>query len=84
MDWDTKITQITPADETFSVNFEWEEEVGVPGAFIIKNSHHNEFYLKTVTLEDVPGHGRINFVCNSWVYPSKNYKKDRVFFTNQV
>ncbi|XP_058225411.1 probable linoleate 9S-lipoxygenase 5 [Rhododendron vialii] len=84
LDWDTKITQITAADETFSVNFEWEEEVGVPGAFIIKNSHPNEFYLKTVTLEDVPGHGRIHFVCNSWVYPAENYKKDRVFFTNQT
>ncbi|KAG5541454.1 hypothetical protein RHGRI_021320 [Rhododendron griersonianum] len=78
-----KITHIAAADETFNVNFEWEEEVGVPGAFIVKNSHHNEFYLKTATLEDVPGHGRIHFVCNSWVYPAENYKKDRVFFTNQ-
>ncbi|KAE9459024.1 hypothetical protein C3L33_09070, partial [Rhododendron williamsianum] len=83
LDWDMKITHITAADETFNVNFEWEEEVGVPGAFIVKNSHHNEFYLKTVTLEDVPGHGRIHFICNSWVYPAENYKKDRVFFTNQ-
>lgn len=84
MDWETNITQITAADVTCNVNFEWEEEVGVPGAFIVKNSHHNEFYLKTVTLEDVPGHGRIHFVCNSWIYPAECYKKERVFFTNQV
>ncbi|PSS24579.1 Linoleate 9S-lipoxygenase [Actinidia chinensis var. chinensis] len=83
-DWDTKITALTAPGVTFNVTFEWEEEIGVPGAFIIKNSHHNEFYLKTVTLEDVPGHGRVHFVCNSWVYPASCYKKDRVFFTNQT
>jgi linoleate 9S-lipoxygenase len=83
-DWITKITPLTAADVTFNVNFEWEEEVGVPGALLVKNCHHNEFYLKTVTLEDVPGHGRIHFVCNSWVYPAEYYKNDRVFFTNQT
>ncbi|KAI8027473.1 putative linoleate 9S-lipoxygenase 5 [Camellia lanceoleosa] len=82
-DWITKIT--TPsADVSFNVTFEWDEEVGVPGAFTITNSHHNEFYLKTVTLEGVPDHGQIQFICNSWVYPKKYYEKGRVFFTNQT
>ncbi|OMP05818.1 Lipoxygenase [Corchorus olitorius] len=36
-----------------------------------------------VTLDDVPGHGRIHFVCNSWVYPAHRYKYDRVFFSNK-
>ncbi|KAA8545123.1 hypothetical protein F0562_019988 [Nyssa sinensis] len=62
------------------VKFDWVEELGVPGAFIIKNHHQNEFYLKTLTLEDVPGHGRVLFICNSWVYP----EIDRIFFTNQA
>ncbi|KAL6964783.1 Lox4p [Sarracenia purpurea var. burkii] len=83
-DWITKITPLTAADATFSINFEWKEEIGVPGALVVKNFHHNEFYLKTVTLEDVPCHGRIHFVCNSWVYPAEYYKKDRVFFSNQT
>ncbi|KAK4378958.1 hypothetical protein RND71_000820 [Anisodus tanguticus] len=78
-----KISTLTERDATFSVNFEWNEEIGVPGAFLIKNSHHNEFYLKTLTLDDVPGHGKVYFVCNSWIYHSEYYKKDRVFFANQ-
>ncbi|KAA8536873.1 hypothetical protein F0562_029351 [Nyssa sinensis] len=83
-DWITKITSLTASDSTFNVTFDWDEEIGIPGAFIIKNYHHSEFYLKTLTLEDVPGHGQIHFVCNSWVYPAEYYKKDRVFFTNQT
>ncbi|KAA8536874.1 hypothetical protein F0562_029352 [Nyssa sinensis] len=55
-DWITKITSLTASDSTFNVTFDWDEEIGIPGAFIIKNYHHSEFYLKTLTLEDVPGH----------------------------
>ncbi|KAK4339634.1 hypothetical protein RND71_041096 [Anisodus tanguticus] len=61
-----------------------DEEFGVPGAFIIKNSHFNELFLKSLTLEDVPNHGKIHFVCNSWVYPASKYKSDRIFFANQA
>ncbi|XP_059652432.1 probable linoleate 9S-lipoxygenase 5 [Cornus florida] len=82
-DW-SKITSPTANDSEFSVTFDWDEGIGVPGAFIIRNTHHTELYLKTLTLEDVPGHGRIHFVCNSWVYPVDKYKRDRVFFTNQT
>ena len=83
-DWITTITPLTAGESAFKVNFEWEEEIGVPGAFLIKNNHHSEFYLKTLTLEDVPDEGRIHFVCNSWIYPAKYYQKDRIFFTNKV
>ncbi|MCD7446601.1 Arachidonate 5-lipoxygenase [Datura stramonium] len=31
-----------------------------------------------------PGHGRVCFICNSWIYPSEYYKKDRIFFSNQT
>ncbi|KAE8658363.1 Linoleate 9S-lipoxygenase 5 [Hibiscus syriacus] len=79
--WVTKITPVLAGEATFSVTFEWDESMGVPGVFIIKNKHHSQFYLKTVTLEDVPGHGRVHFVCNSLVYP--RYKYDRVFFSNK-
>ncbi|WCJ43140.1 Linoleate 9S-lipoxygenase 1 [Euphorbia peplus] len=85
-DWnDSTFSSITPGDSVFKVTFEDDDnDIVIPGAFIIKNHHHSEFYLKTVTLEDVPGHGRIHFVCNSWVYPAKRYTKDRVFFTNKT
>ncbi|XP_061972046.1 probable linoleate 9S-lipoxygenase 5 [Populus nigra] len=82
-EWITTITSLTAGESAFKVTFDWDEEIGVPGAFLIRNNHHSEFYLKTVTLEDVPGQGRVHFVCNSWIYPTKRYNYDRVFFTNQ-
>ncbi|KAH0784554.1 hypothetical protein KY290_004152 [Solanum tuberosum] len=83
--WLTHITPIIAGESTFSVTFDWDhKEFGVPGAFIIKNLHLNEFFLKSLTLEDVPNHGNIHFVCNSWVYPSFRYKSDRIFFANQA
>jgi len=79
------LTPLTAGSETaFGVTFDWNEEFGVPGAFIIKNTHINEFFLKSLTLEDVPNHGKVHFDCNSWVYPSFRYKSDRIFFANQV
>jgi linoleate 9S-lipoxygenase len=83
-EWVTTATPLTAGEAAFKVTFDWDEEIGVPGAFLIRNNHLSEFYLKTVTLEGVPGHGRVHFVCNSWIYPAKRYNKDRVFFTNQV
>lgn len=83
--WVSKISSLTTAgDAEFGVTFEWEESMGVPGAFIIRNNHHSQFYLKTLTIEDIPGHGPVTFVCNSWVYPAHRYTQDRVFFTNKV
>ncbi|KAE8728478.1 hypothetical protein F3Y22_tig00004355pilonHSYRG00099 [Hibiscus syriacus] len=79
-------TGISPlaGESKFSVNFDWDEEIGKPGALLIKNNHRTEFYLKSITLENVPGHGRIHFVCNSWVYPDHKYEKPRLFFTNET
>ncbi|KAL2469912.1 Linoleate 9S-lipoxygenase 5 [Abeliophyllum distichum] len=83
--WISKVTSLSAEDEvTFNVTFEWDESIGVPGAFIIRNHHHSQFYLKTVTLEDVPGHDKLHFVCNSWVYPAHRYTYDRVFFVNKT
>ncbi|CAN4108753.1 unnamed protein product [Withania somnifera] len=83
--WLTHITPIVAGESAFSVIFDWDhEQFGVPGAFIIKNLHLNEFFLKSLTLEDVPNHGKIHFVCNSWIYPAFRYKSDRIFFANQA
>lgn len=78
------LPKLGTGDSTFKVEFEWDEEHGVPGAVIVKNKHHFEFYLKSISLDDVPGRGPIHFVCNSWIYPAKKYKYDRVFFSNDV
>lgn len=74
----------TQGELAFSLTHHLDREIGVPGAFLIRNNHHSEFFLKTVTLEDVPGHGQIHFVCNSWVYPAHCYAKDRIFFANKT
>ncbi|CAJ2631629.1 unnamed protein product [Trifolium pratense] len=84
-DWSTTITpSLLAGESTYNITFEWDEEIGTPGAFLIKNNHHSEFYLKSLTLENVPGHGVIHFICNSWVYPSHKYQKDRIFFSNKT
>ncbi|KAL1225430.1 Linoleate 9S-lipoxygenase 1 [Cardamine amara subsp. amara] len=83
-DWITTITSLTAGESAFKVTFDYDADFGYPGAFLIKNSHPSEFYLKSLTLENVPGHGRVHYICNSWVYPAKRYTKDRVFFSNKT
>ncbi|XP_073133793.1 linoleate 9S-lipoxygenase 5-like [Henckelia pumila] len=83
--WVTKITSVSAKnDAEFNVTFNWDESDGVPGAFIMRNHHHSEFYLRSVTLDDVPGYGPVHFVCNSWVFPVHRYKYNRVFFSNKT
>ncbi|XP_022742693.1 probable linoleate 9S-lipoxygenase 5 [Durio zibethinus] len=82
--WNLTCTPLACGDSLYKVSFEWDEEIGTPGAIILRNNHAAEFFLKTITLEDVPGAGRIHFLCNSWVYPDRKYKKPRVFFSNKT
>ncbi|XAR54658.1 Linoleate 9S-lipoxygenase [Bertholletia excelsa] len=84
--WVTMTPSVTAGDVSFDVTFEWDEEaMGTPGALIVRNHHHSEFYLKTVTLHDVVrGRGEVHFLCNSWVYPAHRYNIDRVFFSNET
>ena len=82
--WITTVTPLTAGETAFKVTFNWDEEIGIPGALLVQNNHQSEFYLKTVTLEGVPGLGRAYFVCKSWIYPAKHYSKPRIFFTNKV
>jgi len=83
--WITSLPLITVGESKFNVKFDWEvEKLGVPGAIIVKNNHASEFFLKTITLDDVPGRGTVVFVANSWVYPQRNYRYNRVFFANDT
>ncbi|KAL5218107.1 hypothetical protein ABZP36_018791 [Zizania latifolia] len=71
-------------ESVFRVAFEWDESQGIPGAVIVTNSNRSEFFLKTLTLEGVPGKGTVVFVANSWIYPADNYNYERVFFANDT
>ncbi|KAM0901410.1 hypothetical protein ACQ4PT_019966 [Festuca glaucescens] len=81
----TSLPSITTGESKFGVTFDWSvDKLGVPGAIIIKNNHASEFFLKTITLDNVPGRGTVVFVANSWVYPQAKYRYNRVFFANDT
>lgn len=81
----TLLPTLGAGESAFYVHFEWDESMGIPGAFYVKNFMQVEFFLKSLTLEDVPNHGTIRFVCNSWIYNTNLYKKSlRIFFANHV
>ncbi|CAH9087280.1 unnamed protein product [Cuscuta europaea] len=82
--WMLNNSLLADGESAFQVTFEWTEDFGIPGAFNIQNNHPSEFFLKTLTLEDVPNHGQVHFICYSWVYQSSKYNYDRVFFANQA
>ncbi|XVF06081.1 hypothetical protein REPUB_Repub06bG0017600 [Reevesia pubescens] len=83
--WNLTFTPpLAGGDSLYKVSFEWDEELGVPGAIVLRNNHAAEFFLKTITLENVPGAGQIHFLCNSWVYPDGQYKQPRIFFSNKT
>ncbi|KAG9450643.1 hypothetical protein H6P81_010608 [Aristolochia fimbriata] len=67
----------------YEANFELAKDFGTVGAIMVTNEHHNEMYLKSISLTGFP-HGPLNFTCNSWVQP-KSDKSDqtRIFFTNK-
>ncbi|VAI36427.1 unnamed protein product [Triticum turgidum subsp. durum] len=81
----TNLPFITTGENKFAVTFDWSvDKLGVPGAIIVKNNHAAEFFLKTITLDNVPGRGTVVFVANSWVYPQAKYRYNRVFFANDA
>jgi linoleate 9S-lipoxygenase len=81
----TSIPTLEDNQSAFSIDFEWRsQDMGIPGAFYVQNFMPHEFFLVSLSLEDVPNHGPIHFICNSWVYNTEKYKIDRVFFSNKV
>ncbi|CAD6228766.1 unnamed protein product [Miscanthus lutarioriparius] len=83
--WLLQPPPLLSGENQFHVTFDWEvEKHGVPGAIIVKNNHASEFFLKTITIDDVPGHGTVVFVANSWIYPQYKYRYNRVFFSNDT
>ncbi|GAU51607.1 hypothetical protein TSUD_414390 [Trifolium subterraneum] len=80
----TSLPTLGDKQSAFNISFEWDSSMGIPGAFYIKNYMQNEFFLVSLTIEDIPNQGTISFVCNSWIYNAKKYKTDRIFFANNT
>ena len=78
------LPSLVAGESEFGVTFKYNASQGIPGAIIVKNKHLDQFFLKSITIEDFPGKGRIHFVCNSWVYNVNKYTYDRIFFANDV
>ena len=68
---------------TYEIKFHVAEDFGIPGAFVIKNRHKHKFFLQSATL-GVSGFKIVHFDCNSWIYPIRNTKNHRLFFSNTV
>ncbi|XP_057857626.2 probable linoleate 9S-lipoxygenase 5 [Cryptomeria japonica] len=68
-------------EKAYAIDFNWDSHFGNPVAILVKNSHHSEFYLKSLTLQHEGN--SVHFECNSWVYPASKYTAERVFFSNQ-
>ncbi|GLJ23657.1 hypothetical protein SUGI_0448000 [Cryptomeria japonica] len=69
LSWNTPSLTAFITDTTQKITFYWPPEYGTPGAILVKNNRAREFFLKRVCIT-VPAQGDINFLCNSWVYPS--------------
>ncbi|XP_059068367.1 linoleate 9S-lipoxygenase 1-like [Cryptomeria japonica] len=69
LDWNWPSLGTTVTDTEHEITFDWPTEYGAPGAILVINKHAREFYLKHVCIH-VPGQGDVNFLCNSWVYPT--------------
>eukprot|EP01018_Ginkgo_biloba_P038521 Gb_36878 [translate_table: standard] len=80
--WISTSDGVATGEATYKVDFSLDSNFGTPGAFVIRNLHRHEFFLKSLTLH-LPAEGTLHFVCNSWVYPASKYQTDRVFFSNQ-
>ncbi|KAJ7961701.1 Lipoxygenase [Quillaja saponaria] len=68
---------------TYKVRILVDTQFGSPAAFVIRNKHKHRFFLQSASIE-APRNQIIHFDCNSWVYPIKKTKSERLFFSNTI
>ncbi|CAA6664682.1 unnamed protein product [Spirodela intermedia] len=56
-----------------------DSSFGTPGAILVTNRHHREFFLENIVVEGFFS-GPVHFNCHSWVQSSWEYPDKRVFF----
>ncbi|XP_022777353.1 linoleate 13S-lipoxygenase 3-1, chloroplastic-like [Durio zibethinus] len=79
INWSRTLKQDSDKFSRHKVQFLVDANFGVPGAIIVTNNCHKEFYLETIAVE-----GLVHFACNSWVQPHKLQAEKRVFFSDKA
>ncbi|KAG4940706.1 hypothetical protein AAZX31_16G076100 [Glycine max] len=65
----------------YKIKIHIDSHFGTPRAFLIQNKHKKKFFLQSASIET--NDHIIHFDCNSWIYPIKKTKSDRLFFSNR-
>lgn len=66
----------------YKIKIHVDSNFGTPRAFVIQNQHKKKFFLQSASIE-TSNNRIIYFDCNSWIYPIKKTKSDRLFFSNR-
>ncbi|MED6176935.1 hypothetical protein PIB30_093065, partial [Stylosanthes scabra] len=69
----------------YKIRINVDSHFGTPRAFVIQNQYKKRFFLQSASIETCNNNNQqiiIHFDCNSWVYPIKKTKSDRLFFSN--
>ncbi|KAE8802713.1 putative lipoxygenase 6 [Hordeum vulgare] len=69
----------------YTAEFTVDAGFGEPGAVVVANRHHREFFLESIVVEGALPCGTVYFDCNSWVQTTGELPGDanRVFFSNK-
>lgn len=67
---------------TYKTKIQVESHFGTPRAFVVQNKY-KKFFLLRASIE-TSNSRIIHFDCNSWIFPIKKTKFDRLFFSNRV
>lgn len=67
----------------YTAEFTVDPDFGEPGAVVVANRHHREFFLESIVVEGGLPCGTVHFACNSWVQTTGELPAKRVFFSNK-
>lgn len=74
----------TMSSVTYKVKLHVDSHFGTPRAFVIQNNYKKRFFLQSASIDQTCTNRIVHFDCNSWIYPIKKTKSDRLFFSNRV
>ncbi|XP_061376036.1 linoleate 9S-lipoxygenase 6-like [Gastrolobium bilobum] len=65
----------------YKIKIHVDSHFGTPRAFVIRNQYKKKFFLQSASTE-TSNNCIIHFDCNSWIFPIKKTRADRLFFSN--